>query len=240
MADIIHWPYKLLVPETATVATVPFSRSGGRSLGGLSRSARSDRGYWRASLSNVFLYSADQRRTWDAIDAALSGSPGLVAVPGWAFETAPFANGVYVKPVELPHGDDTFFDDGTGYSQGQIAIEMASFAPISATVVTIRIIAGDPNPSGIRFGYQYALYKTGRVIEQVAADTWRVEITPSIRAPIPAGAMLEADEPMVLCHLAQDDGMNRTISAPRPDRPSVEFIEAVDFWSDQALLGLTG
>jgi hypothetical protein len=235
MADIIIWPHRLLIPESASVTTVPFSRSGGRSLGGVSRTARSDRGFWRASMTNVWLYSMEQRRTWDAIDAALNGTAGLIAVPGWAFETAPHVTDEVPSLVETTHDDDTLFDDDTPYVQGAILMEMATFAPLSATTVTIRIVAGAPDPSGIRFGYQYALYKTGRVIEQVSEDTWRVEITPSIRAPIPADAILEADEPMVLCHLANDTGMNRDITAPRMANPSVEFVEAVDYWSDLAM-----
>lgn len=237
MADIVHWPYDLLRPEKTRISSAPFSRVGGRSLGGIQRAVRTDRGFWRIRLENVGLRTADMRRTWGAIDTALAGMAGLVAVPAWSHDVAPYADPDCnrVPPrIETLHDDDTLFEDDTAYVQGQIDMEMATFAPLGATVVTIRIIAGAPEPSGIRFSYQHALYRTGRIIQQVSENSWQVELATAVRMAIPAGAALEADRPTCLCRLATDDGMALDFSGFRPDTASVEFLEAVDFWTDLA------
>src|SRR5690554_6720284 len=92
MADIVHWPYDLLVPARTRVSTSPFSRGGGRTLGGLESSVRTDRGFWRIRLEDVHLGSVASRRVWGAIDTALSGRPGLIVVPAWSHDTAPYAD----------------------------------------------------------------------------------------------------------------------------------------------------
>lgn len=238
MVDLIHWPYDLLKPATTRIVSNPSSRSGGRTLGGTQRSMRTDRGFWRITLESVGLRSAAMRRTWGAIDTALSGMSGLVVVPAWSHDVAPYAEPDCNRVpdlVETTHDDGTDFDDGSAYAQGLIDIEMAAFAPVGSTVATIRIIAGAPNPAGIRFSYQHALYRTGRVLQEMAADTWRVELSTAVRMPIPVGAKLEADRPTCLCHLSRDDGMSLDFSGFVPDTATVEFVEAVDFWNDLAM-----
>lgn len=238
MVDIVHWPYDLLRPERTRVSSAPYSRAGGRTLGGLQSAVRTDRGFWRIRLENVGLRSADMRRTWGAIDTALAGLPGLIVVPAWSHDVAPYADPDCnrVPPlVEALHDDDTPFDDDTPYVQGQIDMEMAAFAPTGATVVTIRIIAGAAEPSGIRFSYQHALYRTGRILQQVSANSWQVELATAVRMAIPAGVKLNADRPSCLCHLASDEGMAVDFSGFSPDTATVEFVEAVDFWNQLAL-----
>ncbi|RDE07897.1 hypothetical protein [Pelagibacterium lacus] len=236
MTDIIHWPAELLAPQSSPFDLRPFSRTGGRSLGGLSRSTRTDRGWWIGSYNNIVFRRTnfDQARTWNALRVAIGGASGLVAVP--VCSTALWAGlGIsdFSRP-ELPHDDDTFFDDDTGYTQGNVLLEMASFAALGSTVVTLRLIDLE-HVSGVRFSYQHAMYETGRVLAQPTSNTYQVEIFPAIRAPIPANAILEAERPTVLCHLASDSEMDRDPGLTGTGRASVNFVEAVDFWNDLAL-----
>lgn len=237
MADIIHWPSKLLKPQSSPFDVRPFTRTGGRSLGGLTRSTKSDRGWWVGSYNNILFRRGnfDQQRTWNALRVALDGSSGLVAVP--VCSTALWAGMDIDKfPVhELPHDDDTFFDDDTGYAQGNVRLEMASFAPIGSPIVTLRLWDLD-RVDGVRFSYQHAMYETGRVLARPTSNTFQVEVFPAVRAPIPADALLEAERPTVLCHLASDSEMDRD---PGGAYPSVGFVEAVDYWNDLAR-GLVG
>jgi hypothetical protein len=237
MADIIHWPAALLVPQSSPFDLRPFSRSGGRSLGGVSRTARSDRGYWVGSYNGIVFRRGTQgaqQRTWSALRVAIGGAAGLVAVP--VCSTSLWA-GLGIEsfaPVETTHDDDTLFDDDTPYVQGNVQLEMASFAALGSTVVTLRLVDLD-QVSGVKFSYQHAMYETGRVLSQPGAGLYQVEIFPAIRAPIPADAALETERPTVLCHLASDTEMNRDPTVTGTGRPSVEFVEAVDYWNDVAL-----
>lgn len=230
----LEWPTDLLRPASTLISAAPFTRSGGRSLGGIARVVRSDRGFWRIALNDIALWTPEKRRTWNAIRTQLGGAAGLIAVPAWSFDTAPYASGERDRVVELPHEDLTGFDDEAEYHQGAIAIEMATFAPLGATIVTLKLVSA-ATASGIRFSYQHALYETGPILSQTAADTFQVSVFPAVRQAIPAGAVLEADRPMCLCHLGEDRGMDVSLTGVGYDKVSVDFVEAVDYWNDVAL-----
>lgn len=235
--DFIHWPAELLTPQSSPFDQRPFTRSGGRTLGGLSRFTRTDRGFWIGSYKGIIFrrgHQSEQARAWTKLRTYLGGQAGLVAVPVcstryWAAEGyTDFTPGLY------PHDDDTPFDDDTLYSEGRIRIEMALFAPLSSTTVTLRLVDA-PTAGGIRFSYQHAMYETGEVIEQTGEDTYRVPVFPAIRQAIPADAWLEADKPTVLCRPASDSELDLEFPGAGMPRPTINFVEAVDVWSDLAL-----
>lgn len=117
---------------------------------------------------------------------------------------------------------------------------MATFAPLGATVVTLRLLNAS-GAEGVRFSYQHALYETGPQIEQVSPDLYRVPVFPAIRKAIPADAPLEVDNPTCLCRLADDRGMSGlSLSPAEIDTATVEFVEAVDVWNDLAEEDPTG
>lgn len=173
------------------------------------------------------------RRQWNAIRTGINGRAGLVVVPCWSFDSAPYASGQREPYLTFPHDDGTAFSDGTEYYEGAIRIEMATYAPLSATVVTLRLVNA-ASAEGIRFSYQHAIYETGMLIEQAGKNTYRVPVFPAIRQAIPADAWLEVDNPTCLCHLADDRGMDLELSNSEIDAATVEFAEAVDFWNDLA------
>lgn len=231
---IIHWPRSLLVPRTPRANVTPFSRGGGRTLGGIGRATRTDKGYWRIVLGEIPVHSTAQRRTWHAIQTLLSGRAGLIHVPIWSRESAPYASGAYEPVVLTPHDDDSPFDDDSEYSQGAISIRAAAAAAIGATSIQLEILEAAEDLSGVRFSYQGAAYETGAVTE-ISGSTWTVPISPSIRAAIPSGADLEFDEPTCICRLVEDTGMDIELSLSGVDYPTVAFEEAVDYWNDLAV-----
>jgi len=233
--EIITWPARTLTPQSSPFDLRPFSRSGGRTLGGVSRSVRTDRGYWSGSYNNIVFRRSDfdQQRTWNALSVALAGMTGLIAVP--VCSTALWAGlGVSRFGVMVPHGDGTPHSDGSLYRQNSIDLVMSSAAQIGQTVVTLRLL-DLPTPTGIRFSYRHGMYQTGRVLAELSGGRFQVEVFPAIRAPIPAGAPLETEFPTVLCHLASDGEMDIDMGLTRTPRPSVRFVEAVDYWNDLAL-----
>lgn len=232
---IVEWPARFLMPERCAANVKPFTRSGGPTLGGLERAVRTDRGWWTVTLENVLVDSIDRARTWEAIDSLLGGRSGMIAVPIWNFDTAPYADGVhrYGRPSYVEHSDGTRFSDGTRYQQRRIYGTMESTVSIGDTQCTIRMSYGAADMAGVRFSYHHAAYKTGPVISR-DGDLWTVPITPQARAAIPAGAELEFDMPTCLCRLTSDDGMSRALNNIIHGQVSVSFVEAVDYWSDLA------
>lgn len=227
--SIIVWPHKLLTPAGCRAYVNPFTRSGGRTLGGVKPSYRTDLGYWAIDLVNLPLVTTAQKRTWDAIDTYLGGTSGRIAVPAWAMDSAPYESGREEPQALVPHSDDSTFSDGTMYLQSAISVVSVGVTAIGATQMSMRIIKGAADLSGVRFSYNHALYKTGRVLS-IEDDIWTVEITPSVRELIPAGADLEFDRPTCLCNLVEDDGMKRAINANRIEMASLSFAEDVYYW----------
>ncbi|MCM2455299.1 hypothetical protein HGO37_07880 [Rhizobium sp. CG4] len=234
MADILVWPKDLLTPLMCDPRVVPFSRSGGRSLGGFDPAVRTDRGFWSIELSDVPVSSVAQRRTWLAIRAALGGRSGLIAVPAWSQDVAPYASGMFEEPVFVPHDDDTAFSDGTLYQQSSISIQTVGETNIGATVIKLRVLQAEADLVGVRFSFEHALYETGPVVE-VDGDIWTVSLSTTVRATIPDGADLDFDNPTCLCHLASDDQMGALVDPVPFERRSVSFIEANDYWNQLAL-----
>lgn len=233
MTDIVVWPHKILTAREAKADLVPFSRSGGRSLGGIEPATRTDRGWWSISLSSLLLHTTAQRRTWNAIRTKLGGRAGLVAVPVWSHDSAPFVNGTRVFPSSVTHSDGTTFSDGTGYRQRTMVVKMADAVAIGDTSCRLEIVNAAADLAGVRFSYQHALYETGPAT-LISGSFWTVPIFPAARAAIPAGAELELDMPTCLCRLADDRGMNTSLVPSLIDDHSAAFVEAVDFWSNLA------
>ena len=239
MAKIIEWPLCVLRPQQASAHLVPFSRSGGRSLGGVDTAVRTDLGFWAIEYGNVVMQMRHraQWKTWQAIRSALSGRAGLIAVRVRSSLSAPYASGSFEPVAEVPHDDDTLFDDDTGYAQAAISIVSEDVTPMGATTIKLRIINAEGNLVGVKFSYEHALYETGPLIA-VDGDIWTVPITPSVRAAIPHGADLDFDQPTCLCRMADDRGMDVDQNVVSKNSfPSVSFVEAVDYWNILAIGG---
>lgn len=234
MFDAPVWPHKVLPPSEIAASPVAFTRSGGRAFNGQERVVRTDRGFWAIDLLNITLHNKNQRRAWNAIRTKMSGRAGLIAVPVRARESAPWPSGNVNDYGTVTHSDGAAFSDGSEYRQRTIDIKMAQAAAIGATAVTIRVVSGADDMTGIRFSYRHALYETGPAIN-IDGDEWQVTVFPALRAAIPEGADLECDLPTCLCHLANDRAMDIQASAAHIDRASVSFVEAVDYWNDAAL-----
>jgi hypothetical protein len=234
MANIITWPHALLTPERCAPNLNPFTRSGGRSLGGVQPTVRTDVGFWSVDLENVAVHTREQRQTWIAIRQRLGGRAGLVAVPAWSFDAAPYVSGVREEEAETDHSDDSPFDDGTPYVQGAISVVSQGVTPIGATVMRLRIIHAAANLAGVRFSFNHALYETGPVTS-IVGDVWELPISPSARELIPSGANLEFDRPTCLCRLADDRGMDGGINSNHFEQRTVGFVEANDYWNGLAI-----
>jgi len=231
---IIVWPEALLSPLECRAYIVPFTRSGGRTLGGTKPSTRTDLGHWRIDIAGIPMHGAAKLRTWDAISAYFGGASGRIAVHAWAMDKAPYVSGKEEPLVDVWHSDDSPFSDETPYQQNAISVVSVGATPIGATVMSMRLINGAADLSGVRFSYDHALYETGQVVS-VEDDIWTVRITPSVRELIPSGADLEFDRPTCVCNLLEDDGMQRSMTAERFERVSVSFIEDTDYWNRLAL-----
>lgn len=233
MVDVIEWPFCILTPQQVAPCLVPFTRSGGKSLGGVEPVVRTDLGFWTIDYTGIVVQNRyrNQWKIWQAIRQKLGGRSGLIAVRVPSSLSAPYASGHFEPASETPHDDDTPFDDDTEYLQGAISVVTVGVTPLAATTIKLRIIKAEADLVGVRFSYNHALYETGPAIE-IDGDTWTVPISPSVRELIPDGADLNFDRPTCLCHLTEDRGMDISQDAiTKNTRPNVGFVEATDYWN---------
>ncbi len=229
MSDWITWPDRLR-PARIEANIVPLSRSGGVTLGGIDTSTRTDRGYWSITFGQVPLGDQPRRQLWNAVRTSLGGRAGLIAIPVWSKDSAPYVDGVSGDQF-VPHDDFSSFDDGALYDDGGgIEIRMDATAALGATVIAIRRVTAGDSLAGIRFSYNHALYETGLPIS-ISGEVWTVPVFPAIRAAIPEDAELECERPTCLVHLAGDREMDVLLSRAAVDRRDVVFVEATDYWN---------
>jgi len=233
MTDIAIWPHRLLLPAAIEANVVPFSRSGGTTLGGLQRVTRTDRGWWSISYKGVALAGTARRRLFNALGAHCGGMAGLLAVPVWSLDTAPWPAGSVEGLLLSTHSDGSTFSDGSHYSQQAVVVETVDAVAIGATSMKLRLVTGIDSLAGVRFSHQHALYVTG-LPSLIDDDEWTVPVAPAVRAPIPAGAELEFALPTCLVRLASDREMDVSLTAGWFDRVDVAFVEAADYWNDLA------
>lgn len=233
MTDILAWPSAILKPLAIEPNIVAFSRSGGRTLGGLQRVVRTDRGLWSIVFKGVRMSTPAERRMWNSVAEHCGGMAGLLEVPAWSFDSAPWPDGAVDGLLLTSHSDGSSFDDGSLYAQPAIGVTLVNAIAIGATSVTLRIGFGIEELAGVRFSYQGALYRAG-LPTLIAGSDWTVPVSPTIRAPIPAGAELEFGLPTCIVRLASDREMDVNFSRGGVDRRDVAFVEAADYWNDLA------
>lgn len=231
MVDFTYWPGDLLPGRVIDPNPVPFTRSGGRTLGGKERPYRTDKGYWTFRYG-FQLSSRAQRRAWNAIRTQVSGRSGLIVLPVWSWDTAPYASGAIEGDDYSTHSDGSPFSDGTVYRQGSISIRSADNVAIGATSMRLQILEAEDDLAGVRFSFNHALYETGP--GSSAGNIWTVELFPAVRAPIPAGSDLEFNLPTCLVRLENDRGMDVSMNPSCISEHQVAFEEASEYWSDLA------
>lgn len=226
------FPHCVLRPQQISASILPFTRSGGRTLGGIESATRTDLGFWIVDYANVVMQNRNRAhwQTWQGIRQMLGGRSGRIAMPVRPGLSAPYASGRFEARPETTHSDEALFDDGSHYVQGAISVTSHGVTTIGATSIRLRIINAADNLVGVRFSYQHALYETGPVTD-IDGDVWTVSISPSVRQTIPHGAELEFDQPTVLSRLADDRGMDVVENAiARNSYPSISFVEDTDYW----------
>jgi hypothetical protein len=222
----IRWPDEVLRPQNVSFDLDSRSLAGPASVSGATQVISSDAGLWKATLGEIIVKSRQAVLAHRAIAALLEGRLGSILIPlcrGYgpssgavltADEEALFA--------EIPHSDDAFFDDDTGYVGSLTDVVLAADAAVRATtlMVTVNYAADDIQP-GQHFSIGERLYR----IRTFDATTGTMTIRPPLREAVTASDVLNFDDPCCRMRLLQDDGLDLELSLRRFSSPSVQFIE---------------
>lgn len=218
----IRWPVHVLRPQNVAFGISPRSLSAPSSVNGSGQVVSSDAGIWKATFGSVVLNKRQHTLAWRSIDALLEGRLGTILVP--------LCRGYQPVPTDtaglydaVPHSDDAFFDDDTGYVGRVIDVVTVGSMALRAVSGTVVVnYAGDIEP-GQHFSVGERLYR----VRSFDADSGALTFRPPLREAVPSGTNLEFDDPVCRMKLATDDAMNLELSLRRFGTPTVNFVEDV-------------
>lgn len=135
------WPILTFPPLDINWRLASVTNSGGVSVGGITRRARTDGGgFWTCTMSGISIYNREQILAAQAIEARMDGGFVQVIVPHLSVNTAPWPGGV------IPANPLT---------STAISAQVDAPAAALATTLNIRIDTGEPLVGGERFSVDY-------------------------------------------------------------------------------------
>jgi hypothetical protein len=221
----LMWPDAVLRPQNVAFDLAPRTLAGPSSVSGFTQVVASDAGIWKAKFGGIIVNRRQRVLAFRAIDALLEGRMTPILVPlcrGYQPVPAGAVDaGLY---QEVPHSDDAFFDDDTGYVGTVNDVTASAGAPARAVSIPVEIgYAGEIEP-GQHFSIGERLYRVrGIVVAGPTAAT--ITFRPPLREAVASGDRLEFDNPICRMRLATDDAMNLELQLRRFGSPTVEFIE---------------
>lgn len=220
----ILWPCGLLKPRSVAFDIAPRSLAAPAAISGFGQVVSSDAGLWKVVFGAVDVRARNTVLAFRAIATLLDGRLNPVLVPfcrAWQPEV-----GTADQSDAVPHSDDAFFSDGTGYVSGTIDAQASSSGAIGA--VSLPVVFGwavDVEP-GQHFSIGERAYRI-RTVTWAAELTATITFRPPLRDFVNAGDRLEFDEPVCRMRLASDGEMDLMLERHRFGSPTVNFIEDV-------------
>lgn len=223
----ITWPVGVLRPRNVSFDIYPRSISGPTSVSGKTQVVSSDAGIWRITFSDITVRNRAEVLAWRGVDALLEGRLNPILVPFCrAYQPVPDGAvdaGLY-EPV--PHDDDAFFDDDTGYVGTVIDVTAAEAATAGATSLAVTIDYADMIVPGQPFSIGERAYRV-RTITYTTSTTATITFRPPLRDDVESGAELNFDNPVCRMRLASDAEMSLMLNGRRRSTKTVNFVEDV-------------
>lgn len=225
---MIIWPVQILRPKTVNIELVNRSLRGASNIRASSQTVASDAGIWMFNFSDFPVYSRQLVLLWRSLDALTEGQLNSIDVPFFDYEKTyqPLVDG---EETAVPHSDDAYFSDDTGYVSSRSNVSTADAGDLRTTSLELSIdFAGDIEP-GQHFSIDH-ITKGNRLYRiKTAAYKSDTEITvtftPPLREAIAANTRIEFDRPVCQCKLASDQEMSLTLQPAQYGFSSVSFIE---------------
>lgn len=217
----LRWPCNVLQSRNIAADIASRSLAGPAAVSGVSQVVSSDAGIWKVTLGEIVIRKREHVLAFRAIANLLEGRLGTILVPLCRAYQPISADGSGYEAV--PHSDDTFFSDGTGYVGTVISVHTTSAAPVRAVSFTASVDSGHDIEPGQHFSIGEWLYRVRTYDSETGAMTFR----PPLREAVSNGTELNFDDPVCRMRLATDSEMDLELSMRRFGSPSVNFIEAL-------------
>lgn len=231
MATIV-WPREELPPRAPRFDPAYRNVSGAAARYGLDQVVASDAGVWKATFSEIIVHqqSGKQRiELWDAIAGLVEGRANALLMPVDVSGRRPLPDGVADDDIDyeagIPHDDDSFFDDDTGYLNGWIEVTAAAALRRATTLVLTKTVCGTIRP-GMRFSIEERLYQVKTVVSQTDSAA-TITINFPLRDAVAAGSRCEFARPVCRMRLITDGEMDLPLQLENYAFPSIGLVEAL-------------
>lgn len=222
-----RWP-STLTPQNVAFDIAPRTLAAPSSISGITQVVASDAGIWKATLGEIDIRRREQILAFRAIGVRLEGRLNPIVVPlcgAWQPRPPGPADGSSLLAA-VPHSDEAFFSDGSGYVGIVNSVSLADALAVRATTADIVIDAGGTIEPGQHFSIGNRLYRI-RSVDYTSETEATITFRPPLREAADAGAALEFDDPVCLMRLATDNEMDLELALHRYGSPTVTFLEAV-------------
>lgn len=220
-----RWPVKVLAPQNVSFDIAPRTLSGPASISGAVQVVSSDAGIWTAAFAGVVINDRQRVLAWRGISGLLEGRLGSILVPlcrGYQ----PNVDGWQELIEPVPHSDDAFFSDGSGYVGSVNEVTLAGSVAARATTANVSIAYGGDLEPGQHFSIGERLYRI-RTVTYTSETAATITFRPPLREAASIGNRLEFDDPVVRMRLATDSEMGLDLQLRRFAAPTVNFVEDV-------------
>jgi len=233
---ILEYDLCKLTPSEVSMDVVGVSIEGGRSLSGVTQAIDySGGGFIAATYGGINIGSRSQHLYWSRLGANLNGSVTPIIVPLWTDYIAP-RNAIGTLPGEVegravPHSDDTFFADGTGYRHRIADATLGAVGAVNAAQIIITMPIGFTLEGGEWFAIQHPIrnwraYRIKEVVS-VAGLAYTCIIGPPLREAVTAGQGVIFTRPKCLMRLPAGETLPWAWTAPGVLASlTVNFVEA--------------
>lgn len=221
----LRWPEKVLRPQGVAFDVAARSLTGGATIEGAAQVVSSAAGLWTATFERVSIRSRNQVLCARALSALLEGRTTPILVPTCrGYQPVPagaVTDGLYDA---VPHSDETFFSDGSGYVGGVIDVQLSSTIVAGATTGQIAVNYAGAIEPGQHFSIGERLYRV-KSIEFSDATAATIKFWPPLREAASIGTRLEFDDPVCRMRLASDREFDLLLDGRRFGNPTVNFVE---------------
>lgn len=222
----IRWPDQVLSPRALSVDIAPRSLSGPSSISGAVQVVSSDAGIWRVTFEGIPVVNEQKVKAWRGVAGLLEGRLNAIVVPISRFYQPAWVEGEDELVEPVPHSDDAFFSDGSGYVGSVNEVTLAGSVAARATTANVSIAYGGTLEPGQHFSIGERLYRI-RTVTYTSDTAATITFRPPLREAASLGDRLEFDDPVVRVKLATDDEMQLPLDYNRWAFVAVNFVEDV-------------
>lgn len=190
-------------------------------------------GLWGMEFGDIQLTSANLRRAWRAVSAACGGGVNKLVVPYCdpVHQPWPIVDGEPLTSYDsIPHSDDTYFSDGSGYYQNVIVATTVGDADLFDTQIVMDFTYGGPLLGGEHFSIDHPTvrHRIYRVTGVEINDSGNsiVSFMPPLREDVESGTEIDFDEPKCVMQPASPNALDLTLDIISIGRPSMQLVEA--------------